>query len=78
VLEGADLSGALLNRTVFANCEDLGLAHGLQAIVHRGPSCLDLATLRAGLRMLPEEFLRGAGVTLEEIEALRGASRPQP
>src|SRR5690242_19045879 len=58
-LEGADLTGATLGRTVLAACADLALARGLEAVVHHGHSCLDLATLRAGLASLPEAFLHG-------------------
>jgi hypothetical protein len=62
-----------MGRTVIAACEDLARARGLEAVVHRGPSCLDLITLRAGLETLPPAFLQGAGVEPEELEALRGA-----
>jgi hypothetical protein len=43
-------------------------------VVHHAHSCLDLATLRAGLTSLPERFLQGAGVEQGEIEALRAAA----
>jgi uncharacterized protein YjbI with pentapeptide repeats len=73
-LAGANLAGAMLGRTVLAACEDLARAHGLEAVVHHGASCLDLATLRAGLDGLPESFLTGAGVEPEEVEALRATA----
>jgi uncharacterized protein YjbI with pentapeptide repeats len=72
-LAGADLTGATLGRTVLAACEDLARARGLETVGHHGHSCLDLATLRAGVDTLPDGFLRGAGVERGEIEALRGA-----
>jgi hypothetical protein len=58
---------------VVAACEDLARARGLDAVVHHGHSCLDLVTLRAGLELLPEGFLQGAGVEREELDALRAA-----
>ena len=74
ILAGADLTGATLGRTVLAACADLARARGLDAVVHHGHSCLDLATLRAGLDTLPEGFLQGAGVERGELEALRHAT----
>jgi hypothetical protein len=58
---------------VLAACADLARARGLDAVVHHGHSCLDLATLRAGLDTLPVGFLQGVGVEREELEALRSA-----
>jgi uncharacterized protein YjbI with pentapeptide repeats len=72
-MAGADLTGATMGRTVLAACEDLARARGLDAVVHRGHSCVDLMTLRAGLDTLPEGFLQGAGVDAEEVGALRAA-----
>ena len=62
---GARLSGAILERT-YRRVRGPSRAHGLEAIVHHGHSCLDLVTLRAGLDMLPESFLQGVGVEREE------------
>ena len=74
ILAGADLTGATLGRTVLAACDALARARGLDAVVHHGHSCPDLATLRAGLDTLPEGFLQGAGVERGELEALRHAT----
>src|SRR5438874_520482 len=63
-LRGADLRGARLNETAFADCGTLAEAMGLGAVVHDGPSTLDVRTLRAAL---PGAFLMGAGYTAEEI-----------
>jgi hypothetical protein len=73
-LAGADLTGAVFGRTVLAACDDLARARGLDTVVHHGPSCLDLATLRAGLDSLPEGFLEGVGLAREEIDALRATA----
>ena len=60
-LAGADLTGATLGRTVLAACADLARARGLDAVVHHGPSCLDLETLRAGLDTLTGGLSAGRG-----------------
>ncbi|MBX6365419.1 MAG: pentapeptide repeat-containing protein [Gemmatimonadetes bacterium] len=70
-LDGADLAGATLFRTIPTGLQDLHRARGLDAVVHHGTSALDAATLRAGIRALPVAFLRGAGLSNAEIEALR-------
>src|SRR5438876_4176295 len=66
-LGDADLTGARLAFTLFADCPTLSLAHGLDQIEHRGPSTLDLGTLRAGVTALPDSFLRGVGLVPDEI-----------
>src|SRR4029078_542286 len=73
-LARADFTRATLGRTVLAACDDLARARGLDAVVHHGHSCLDLATLRAGLDSLPEGFLEGVGLAREEIDALRATA----
>jgi uncharacterized protein YjbI with pentapeptide repeats len=70
-LGDADLTGAQLAFTLLADCPSLSLANGLDQIEHRGPSTLDVSTLRAGVAALPESFLRGVGLVPDEIEALR-------
>jgi len=70
-LGGADLTGAQLAFTVLADCHSLPLATGLDTVEHRGPSTLDLSTLRAGVATLPDSFLRGVGLSEREMTVLR-------
>jgi hypothetical protein len=70
-LGGTDLTGAQLAFTLFADCHSLPLATGLAAVQHRGPSTLDLSTLRAAAAALPAAFLSGVGLSEPEIAALR-------
>lgn len=76
-LIGAWLEGALFTRTVlwdtiFADCYDPHKAIDLDKTEHSGPSSIDIRTLRACLHDLPVEFLRGIGLSQEEIEGLYG------
>lgn len=70
-LAGAELSGARMAFTLLADCPSLHLAAGLAEVEHLGPSALDLGTLRTGATILPDTFLRGAGLGSAEIDALR-------
>jgi hypothetical protein len=60
-LSGAYLSNASVSATVFAGI-DLSVAKGLETIVHRGPSYIDIHTIYRSGGKIPEAFLRGAGV----------------
>ncbi|HEU4754668.1 MAG TPA: pentapeptide repeat-containing protein, partial [Armatimonadota bacterium] len=70
-LGDAQLEGAILHETAFSDCRNLHAARGLEGVVHRGPSTLDVRTLRAGGRRLPDAFLLGTGITAAEMAALR-------
>ena len=61
VLRGADLTGAFLSRTVFAQCLDLGRANGLDAIRIRGVCSVDHHTLRNAGDQLPAALREAAG-----------------
>ena len=66
-LSGANLSEAICFHTIFFNI-DLRLTKGLAHINHRGPSAIHLSSLQ-----LPQDgsglhFLRGVGLTDEEID----------
>jgi hypothetical protein len=84
-LRGGNLSGTNLTRTDLSNsswestnlsaCETMSLAKGLVTIQHMGPSEIDIVTLRACVNDLPDVFLRGVGLTNEEIENLRAMYR---
>jgi hypothetical protein len=61
-LDGADFTGALVARLLM--CEvDLTRAKGLGAIRHAKPSSVDFATLQLSKAALPDNFLRGIGLT---------------
>jgi TIR domain-containing protein/pentapeptide repeat protein len=65
-LTGARLSGAHLSRarigwTTLGGI-DLSVVHGLDTIIHEGPSTIGIDTLFRSHGNIPEVFLRGAGV----------------
>src|SRR5262245_19605037 len=66
VLRGAVLSEALCIKTIFGNV-DLSEAKGLELIKHQGPSSVGVDTLVRSLGKIPEEFLRGCGLTPWEV-----------
>jgi uncharacterized protein YjbI with pentapeptide repeats len=74
-LKGADLSGALVGGTVFADV-DLREVKGLDTLRHMSPSTLGTDTLARSRGTLPEAFLRGCGLSPDEIQAehVRGRS----
>ncbi len=67
----AELTGAVLNRTRFAFCDNLHKAEGLAHIQHDSPSSLDQHTLRGSIHGLPDVFLNGVGYSDREIKVLR-------
>jgi hypothetical protein len=77
LLAGADLTNAHLSRTIFAQCGDLHLAIGLDALAYLNASSVDLQTLHRCGRRLPAEFLDGVGVNRAELEALSAADYPE-
>lgn len=60
-LLGADLTQAVCHTTTFADC-NLHEAHGLDSVVHSGPSSIGIDTLMRMRSNLPLQFLQGAGV----------------
>ena len=68
---GADLSDALLSKTVLARLPDLHRAHGLASLRFGDASSIDVATLRVGMAALPTLLLEQAGMTDAEINTLR-------
>ncbi len=60
-LTGADLTGARMSDTILANV-DLSEVHGLDKVVHVGPSSIGIDTIFRSKGKIPEVFLRGAGV----------------
>lgn len=57
----ATMHGAVLDETSFVNC-DLSQVVGLSTWRHLGPSMFDFATLLQSRKVLPESFMREAGV----------------
>src|SRR5262249_43688454 len=68
-LQGADLSGAIMFDTVFRRV-DLSEVHGLDSVVHHGPSTIGLDTLIRSRGRIPLGFLIGAGVPPEAVPGL--------
>lgn len=65
-LNGADLSGANFHNarvgwTTFGNV-DLSGVQGLEAVKHEGPSTIGIDTVYRSHGIIPEAFLKGAGV----------------
>lgn len=60
-LSGAKLSGAHTVGTLFADL-DLSNVKGLETVRHHGPSTIGIDTLFQSRGMIPDVFLRGAGV----------------
>jgi uncharacterized protein YjbI with pentapeptide repeats len=60
-LTGTDLSDAILSSTVLGEI-DLSRTKGLESVRHEGPSTIGIDTIYLSKGMIPEVFLRGAGV----------------
>lgn len=78
-LRGANLSDAMLSDANLARARmyvtniacDLREARGLDRVNHRGPSSVDVNTLRDFNHSLPERFLRGCGLTPYDVLVAR-------
>jgi Pentapeptide repeats (8 copies) len=79
-LFAADLSGAALSATDFNSANfgntilgnvDLSQAQGLETVRHRFPSTIGIDTLVRSKGVIPEIFLRGAGVSEPFITSLK-------
>jgi len=68
-LDGTDFTNAKIGFTIFAN-NDLSEAEGLETVEHRGPSTIGIDTVYQSQGVIPEEFLRGAGVSENFISYL--------
>lgn len=60
-LSAANLTGAEIWGTKFDNV-DLSQVKGLDTIIHRGSSSIDISTIYLSKGRIPETFLRGVGV----------------
>jgi uncharacterized protein YjbI with pentapeptide repeats len=69
-LAGANLAGATLGGNAFVTT-DLAEAKGLDAVVHLGPTSIDLDTLARFRGKAPETFLRGCGYAAWQVMAHR-------
>jgi len=75
LIDGADLTGAYLFFTIFANT-DLSATKGLDAIQHEGPCFIDMDTVYQSHGRIPSRFLRGAGVPENFIEYMPSLVAP--
>ena len=75
-MAGADFRGAHASGTIFS-VVDFREAKGLDLVRHHMPSNVDFQTLRRSKGIIPEVFLRGAGLP-EEMITLARSLRPQP
>ena len=69
-LSGADLGLARIAWTIFGDV-DLSVAKGLDTVRHFGPSTIGMDTLQHSKGAIPEDFLRGCGISPWEIEVVR-------
>lgn len=77
-LNGANLSDAQIGNTVFGYT-DLSVVAGLEKVVHRAASSIDIDTIYASKGKIPEVFLRGCGLPepfIVQIPALVAAMQP--
>jgi uncharacterized protein YjbI with pentapeptide repeats len=68
--EATVFNNAMVGGTVFADL-DLREARGLEKLQHASPSTVGLDTLSRSLGTIPEDFLRGCGLTAWEILTAR-------
>jgi len=66
-LARADLTGAIIGWNVFG-ANDLSLTRGLETVEHIGPSTIGIDTIYASKGIIPEAFLKGAGIPRRFIE----------
>jgi hypothetical protein len=74
----ARVGGALVGHTIFASV-DLSATEGLDTVTHVGPSPIGIDTIQLSKGLIPEAFLRGAGVPepfITNMHALLGAMEP--
>ena len=60
-LSSADFNFTSMELTIFGDV-DLHLTKGLDNVIHRGPSIIDIMTIFRSQALIPENFLRKAGV----------------
>ena len=80
VLDGAKFSNAVVEMTLFADC-DLSQVVGLDQVQHHGPSIIGADSLTRSGGYIPDSFLRQAGVEESLIgfqEQLRNGVRRTP
>jgi uncharacterized protein YjbI with pentapeptide repeats len=67
----AELSQSRWSKTVWARCDDLASARGLDSVRFGDASSIDLHTLRNCIGRVPVDLLEHCGVRHSELEALR-------
>ena len=70
ILSEADLGSATVGWTSFG-AVDLSVARGLDTVIHSGPSTIGIDTFQRSKGDIPEDFLRGCGLSPWEIEIIR-------
>jgi TIR domain len=78
VIRHGHLSDAILSSTVLAEI-DLSRTKGLESVRHEGPSTIGIDTIFLSKGMIPEVFLRRAGVPesfISQVKALVSALEP--
>jgi TIR domain/Pentapeptide repeats (8 copies) len=69
-LTGAKFLGPKMGGTILGNV-DLSTVHGLETVAHQGPSTISTDTLHRSRGLIPDVFLRGAGVPEDIIISIR-------
>ncbi len=69
-LREADLAGAYLGGTALGTI-DLQTAKGLSSVIHNAPSAIGMDTIFRSQGTIPDDFLRGCGLSDWEIEAAK-------
>ena len=69
-LSRADFSNAYFMQTIIG-FTDLADCIGLDSVIHRAPSIVDIAATKFNYKNLPIEFLRGCGWSKWQIEAMK-------
>lgn len=79
-LRGANFRGTVLTHTIFSDCflsetifahNDISKAIDLEYVSHFGPSYIGTTTLKNSGGRIPEDFLRGCGLSDWEIESAK-------
>jgi hypothetical protein len=73
-LHGANLAGAVMFDTVLRRV-DLSETHGLDQVVHHGPSTVGIDTILRSRGRIPPQFLVGAGVPRAAVPSLLSWAR---
>lgn len=76
ILRATNLSQAIIGETVFGDVDFQG-AHGLEQVIHQGPSTLGVDTLYRSRGEVPEVFLQGVGMPAAHLSTCISSIREQ-